>query len=283
MGQDAIDDLPALLKEKKFSKSLLSYAVSNITEFNSRPTIEFNLLENILETAQFPSPQEQLERLILWFGKNQESPTTKIRPSQNTTAYIGAIDNDGLFYVAKRALELGLIEGPLPNSTGGPTFMPTILTFDGWQYWSNLQKGASQGRQAFMAMPFGVPELDSLFIDHLKPAVLETGFNLKRLDEGQKAGLIDDHLRVEIRQSKFLIAELTDSNSGAYWESGFAEGLGKPVIYTCSKKYFLESSTHFDTNHHLTVIWDSANISGAMEKLKATIRATLPEDAKLID
>jgi len=87
-------------------------------------------------------------------------------------------------------------------------------------------------------MPFGNPELDHLFMDHFKPTVLQTGFTLKRLDEEQKAGLIDDQLRVEIRQSKFLLAELTESNSGAYWEAGYAEGLGKPVIYLCSNEYF---------------------------------------------
>ena len=71
-----------------------------------------------------------------------------------------------------------------------------------------------------------------------------------------KAGSIDERLRVEIRRSRFLIADLTDRNAGAYWEAGFAEGLGKPVIYTCEKSVFEEEKTHFDTNHMHTVLWD---------------------------
>jgi hypothetical protein len=39
---------------------------------------------------------------------------------------------------------------------------------------------------------------------------------------------------------------------------------------------FAEGS-HFDTNHHLTVLWDANTVDVAMEKLKATIRATIPE------
>jgi len=35
-------------------------------------------------------------------------------------------------------------------------------------------------------------------------------------------------------------------NPGAYWEAGYAEGLGKPVIYTCEEAKFVEAS-HFDT------------------------------------
>ena len=58
-----------------------------------------------------------------------------------------------------------------------------------------------------------------------------------------KAGLIDDRLRVEIRTSRFLIADLTHENAGAYWEAGFAEGLGKPVIYTCEKSKFDTAKT----------------------------------------
>jgi nucleoside 2-deoxyribosyltransferase len=136
-----------------------------------------------------------------------------------------------------------------------------------------------------MAMPFDDPDLDKIFTDHFKSAVKATGFDLKRLDEGQPAGLIDDRLRVEIRQSRFLIADLTHNNNGAYWEAGYAEGLGKPVIYTCRKDVFdnPQKGTHFDTNHHLTVVWEPDKLPEAVEKLKATIRATLPEEAKQSD
>lgn len=82
-----------------------------------------------------------------------------------------------------------------------------------------------------------------------------------------------------------MIADLTHQNRGAYWEAGFAEGLGKPVIYTCRKDVFEDKTkgTHFDTNHHLTVVWEPDNLDDAVERLKATIRATLPDEAKLGD
>jgi len=82
-----------------------------------------------------------------------------------------------------------------------------------------------------------------------------------------------------------LISDLTHRNPGAYWEAGYAEGLGKPVIYTCRKDVFEDkrAGPHFDTNHHLTVIWDLAGLDAAMSKLKDTIRATLPDVAVLSD
>ena len=39
-----------------------------------------------------------------------------------------------------------------------------------------------------------------------------------------------------VRDAAFVISDLTHDNSGAYWEAGYAEGLGKPVIYICEEK-----------------------------------------------
>ncbi len=80
-----------------------------------------------------------------------------------------------------------------------------------------------------------------------------------------------------------MIAELTLENRGVYWEAGFAEGLGRPVIYTCKESESKDLKTHFDTNHHLTVPWAADNLAEAAKKMKATIRATLPTEAKQSD
>ena len=109
------------------------------------------------------------------------------------------------------------------------------------------------------------------------------GFELFKSDDELRAGLIDDQLRVQIQSSDFLIADLTHDNPGAYWEAGYAEGLGKPVIYTCEQEKFKSHPSHFDTNHHLTVLWDKNEPERAGNLLKATIRATLPLLAKLED
>jgi hypothetical protein len=71
-----------------------------------------------------------------------------------------------------------------------------------------------------MAMKFGDPTLDRMFTECFKRAVAKTGFELRILSENARAGLIDDRLRVEIRQARFLVADLTHSNPGAYWEAG---------------------------------------------------------------
>ena len=56
-------------------------------------------------------------------------------------------------------------------------------------------------------------------------------------------------------------ARATHCPAGAYWEAGFAEGLGKPVIYICrAKEGDAEKKTHFDANHRHTVRWDLSTL-----------------------
>jgi len=93
--------------------------------------------------------------------------------------------------------------------------------------------------------------------------------------DAAEAGVIDNVMRAHIRDASFVLVDLTHANEGAYWEAGYAEGLGKPVLYLCNRQVFDESGTHFDTNHCTTVLWDPALPDPFTEELKATLRRSL--------
>jgi nucleoside 2-deoxyribosyltransferase len=101
----------------------------------------------------------------------------------------------------------------------------------------------------------------------------------------QRAGLIDAVIEDEIRRCRFVIADLSDKNDGAYWEAGLAEGLGKPVIYICRARdaQGVEITTHFDANHRQTIRWDLAYLDQTATQLKAVIRNTLLGEANQSD
>ncbi len=261
----------------------LSHALYRMTKQQQWALLTSEVLQNILDNTELPRPQEQLENLILWLGESQPNMGASVRVEDYAIAAVGAVDERSLGFLLNQAKDAGLLSGGCAYSIDKSiVFYAQQLTFSGWQLFEELKRGRSTSRIAFMAMQFGDMELDQIYKDHFKIGVAATGFDLKRVDEGQPAGLIDDRLRVEIRQCRFLIADLTHQNRGAYWEAGFAEGLGKPVIYTCRKDVFenKDIGTHFDTNHHLTVIWEPSNPVDAVERLKATIRATFPDEAK---
>lgn len=245
----------------------------------SVPSITSDDIELLKKQQVRPTPAEAADNLIRYLGERSEplGQLIKLMSDPSLPYRIGVLNQVGLRYLAEELGKKGLlnVEKPIAESVNAD------LTFDGWARYEALLRGAHSGRHAFMAMKFGDIELDHV-VEHLfKPAIEATGFQARRLDdpEHQRAGLIDDRLRVQINGARFLLVDLTHGNNGAYWEAGYGEGLGKPVIYTCKESVFKsrEGGTHFDANHHLHILWDSAALNEAAEKLKACIRATIPE------
>jgi hypothetical protein len=232
-----------------------------------------------------PSPARQADSLILWIGDHQPSQAQELEILEpEVSAWIGAPitpngQDEALTWLLQQQQIQMLVKEH--DAINGPTRLG--LTFDGWQRYEALKYAVVESRRAFMAMKFGDEELNRIVDEYFKPAVARTGFELRVLTEGQAAGLIDDQMRVALRTSRFVVADLTHGNNGAYWEAGFAEGLGRPVFYTCRKKEWDEGKAHFDTSHLNTIVWDPGNLEEAASRLTATIRATLPAEAKMTD
>jgi len=263
-------------------RSVLSHAVREMTR-NGLPFITPSLAEGILKRS-LPTASEQCNSFLLWLSEALPVSGRKTWvDGRSHRAVIGAESVEGFEMILDYLAETDLVKAPATRGTGTLTRYHAMLSVKGWEYVERLRREHPDSRLAFMAMEYGDTRLDRVFLQALKPAAAATGFDLRRLDEKPRAGLIDDRLRVEIRNARFLLADLTHENAGAYWEAGFAEGLGRPVIYTCEASKFANEKTHFDTNHHLTITWDEGNLAGAAESLKATIRATLPGEAKMVD
>jgi hypothetical protein len=269
------------------ARAVLSHSIRRMQrDGGPRLQIDSELLGQILKERQLPSPSAQADNLIRLIGERQPFADKHafIDPAE-ASAVVGTSDvgtdspTGGFSHVADELHKRKLIE------RGGDHRGRIMLrlTFDGWNRYEELMRSVETSRTAFMAMKFGDVEADRMFVECFQPAVNRTGFVLQRLDQNPKAGLIDLRMEVAIRTARFLIADLTHGNLGAYWEAGFAAGLGKPVFYTCKAETFKAQSTHFDTNHHHTVLWDATKPEEAAEALKVSIRATLPVEARLKD
>ena len=232
-----------------------------------------------------PSPSEQLDYLIILVGESQPSPAESAALSASgASAWIGATitrhsSNAGLGWLLEQRNTIELVE---KRGAQGDS-LSLRLTMAGWLRYGLLKQGRVESRKVLMAMKFGDAELDHVVTSCFSPAVRDAGFQLRTVIDNQPAGLIDDQLRVALRTSRFVVADLTHRNNGAYWEAGFAEGLGRPVIYTCREAEWKQGQSHFDTNHLVTVIWDPANLAKAGARLTATIKATLPAEATMTE
>jgi hypothetical protein len=261
------------------ARAVLSHAIRKMQKPGEWPLLTTDVIAAILDADVLPWPSEQLDLLIELVGTRGGPGDRTAVMVYDDRARLGAATGEGVMWVilALQDAGLGKLEGQL-----GPR-QEVVLTLEGWKRFQELRAGRSSSRRAFMAMKYGDPELEALYLGTLVPAVERTGFKLSRLDANPPAGLIDVRLRAEIRRARFLIADLTHGNAGAYWEAGFAEGLGKPVIYMCKEAVFRANPTHFDTNHSHHVLWHPDRCEDCGRELSASIRATLPGEARMED
>ncbi len=138
----------------------------------------------------------------------------------------------------------------------------------------DLQKSQANNKKVFIAMSFN-PAIEKIYnaIDSaIKQAECEVVSMKHRIHNKQ---IVPEMLRL-IKESKILVMDISEPNFGAYYEAGYAQGLGKEVIFTCKssvmkqdkfpcddkkgeecellKKY---SKPHFDIAQKQILVWEN--------------------------
>ena len=131
-----------------------------------------------------------------------------------------------------------------------------------------LQKeNRSNGKNVFVSMSFSDNTKQTR--EALRSAIIDAEFSPEFIDEIiHNKQIVPEMFRL-IRESRFLILEISDPNYGAYYEAGYALGLGKEVIICCSrevfdkkyeteeeKKYAKYLRPHFDIAQKQILVWD---------------------------
>lgn len=119
-------------------------------------------------------------------------------------------------------------------------------------------------------MQFGV-ETEELR-KKIKESIQEAGYEPVIMDEVEHNHQIVPEMLYQIRNSKFVIAELSHHNNGAYYEAGYALGLGKEVIHIC-KESELKNGLHFDVAQVNTIVYET--IDDLPDKIVKRIKATI--------
>lgn len=138
---------------------------------------------------------------------------------------------------------------------------------DGYARIDFLQKNSTNGNNVLVAMKFG--EETMLLRENIRKGISEAGYIPIFIDEVQYNDFITPELLKYIKDSKFVVVDLSHQNNGAYFEEGYAMGLGKPVIQLCKKGVNL----HFDIAQKNTIMWESED--AIPNKLKNGIIATI--------
>ncbi|HEY8418919.1 MAG TPA: hypothetical protein VIL03_00555 [Clostridia bacterium] len=147
----------------------------------------------------------------------------------------------------KHLEKLGYIE---PLSVGVFTL---TLSFKGWMRVEKLQNKTSTINQALI---IASPREEMLSCRNvLKQVASNLNLVPKFSDESKYSKPVTTETFYEIRRSKLIIADLTYYKPHVYYETGYAEALKKPVIYTCKQGYSVKRQ--LDIIHNNLIKWDS--------------------------
>lgn len=247
-------------------------------------TLSEEKIYEILNSEKIPKTTiQKLNKLLLYFYKQNEyigfihELDGQINPAiayaKNVKEIIGLI---------KGMEELGWIYEFKPQYADNKFYFGNMrLSAEGLFYAEELMTTAKNSNKVFFATQFR--SIDSYPFNYqtvrdeaIKPAVNEaTDGKLIALtvDEEQHNEYITDKIISEIKTSKFVIVDLTHNNLGAYWEAGFAKGLGKQVIYICNKQWLDNNRIHFDITQINRIEW--SNLEELKIKLIDRIKATI--------
>lgn len=143
------------------------------------------------------------------------------------------------------------------------------ITPKGWRHIEQIFKSFHSSK-AFIAMSFSLPEREKVQ-DSIERACRDNGFEGQSVDRQEFNGAITDKIIAMINSSHFVICDFSESKHGVYYEAGYAEGLGKTVIYTVRSEDV--ANLHFDTRHLNHIVWGTSD--ELYEKLFYRIKALL--------
>lgn len=144
------------------------------------------------------------------------------------------------------------------------------LEAKGFDQIESSERSNLDSETGFVAMWFG-KEVDAAFSEGIKPAIEAAGFRPVRIDLVEHNKDIVFEVLAEVRRARFMVSDFTAHRNGVYFESGFALGIGIPVVWTCRKDH--ADGAHFDTEHFNHIRWETP--AELKEKLQRRIEATI--------
>lgn len=265
------DDYQEWSKESFFSdnKHILAGAIINCHPLLQKPdkspvTITEEFFIELISNINYPkSVNDKLDNLLQFLVRQQKHDgQTILYPQGTNSEKIWCFGNyfkneqELKFYLRTLAGKGFLVVKPNPDSE---VFNSINLTHEGLNYYSHIDEENSEAKNCFIAMSFEDSNEIRNIREAIRNAITETGFNPIFIDEQhiESDKTINDAIIAELKRAKFCIADFTNQKHGVYFESGFALGQGKPVIYCCKKNDFCNS--HFDLKHFAHILYSTTN------------------------
>jgi hypothetical protein len=206
-----------------------------IREQRTRPVIQYDQVDYFKKRLRNPAVGERAEKIMRYFAEVFPDLDMMEMVDMNDPVLAGvswSTKPEEVRYLISEYLGEAL---QFLRSThyAGPTIRVTILP-RGWEYIESLQASNPNSPIGFIAMFFD-PSLYALRDRALIPAIQGAGYREFVVNLYPTNQDLMDEVLAGIRRSKFVIADFSGNRHNVYFEAGFAQGLGIPVIHTCKE------------------------------------------------
>ncbi|NMG45409.1 hypothetical protein GPA22_16965 [Aromatoleum toluvorans] len=222
------------------------------------PEVNSNTLEEVAKILPDYKVAEKQLILLRVFERRTAFPGQAIDIHPNFDFPLAwAAGEEEFLYLLRSLIDRGLV-----RRTDGPSDLTDSFVFkveitaNGWDFLDQHSRPSVISDQAFVAMSFS-PELKSAWENAIRPALTKAKFRPYRVDAEPHIDRIDTKIVTEIKNSKFLVADVTQQRPGVYFEAGYALGLGIPVFW-CVRANDLQN-VHFDTRQYNHIVWTDEN------------------------
>lgn len=121
-------------------------------------------------------------------------------------------------------------------------------------------------------------EYDQRF-EAVEKVISEAGAIAIRIDKEHALEDLVGRIKKESRGAQFVVADLTDERPSCYFEAGYAEALGKKVIYVASKQSVAKPGSktviHFDIHMNMNYFTNHEELKEKLAKAIEKNRETL--------
>jgi hypothetical protein len=205
-------------------------------------------------TLPDPSVTEKLDLALEFLARRTPHPGANIQldPSASV-ALTWSKNGEEVQFLLQSLAQLGYL-----HLYGHAGLGCLTLAASGYRRLEELGGDSTQNRRIFVAMWFD-PEVDEIYDHGFAPAITAAGFEPVRIDSRPHGDRIDAKILLEIRKCRALVADATGLRPSVFYEAGLAEGLGKPVFWTCRKDLLDGKALPFDTRQFPHTDWTNAD------------------------
>lgn len=229
----------------------------------------FEITSNNLEMLLLlPSPSfhERADKVLLVLEKYTEYAGQFLKREKGWISWGWSVNEDEIEEILQYLESTSRV---LKRTTGDRAYK---IIPAGWAHLEEIKKINADSDQCFVAMWFD-DRMQNIYDSAISAGILDAGYKPHRVDQREYNDKIDDEIIVQIRRSRFIVADFTGHRGGVYYEAGFAKGLGLEVIFTCRKDAM--EDLHFDIRQYNCIDWEEDKLPDFRKRLSNRIERSL--------